>query len=83
MRLDRSVFGNENAENDHLLNACYVAPPGAKSGKPILVGRWGTGKTGYLLHTNQELEKALVSKNSRLSRIWYLDKNAIDTHSLF
>ena len=79
----RQIFGSENAETDDLLYECYIPPPGVVTGKPILVGRWGTGKTGYILHNNKELENSLVNHAPESSRSWYLDETGIDRHALF
>jgi hypothetical protein len=77
--LERPLFGNINAENDDLLLNCYVTPPGTVSKKPLIVGQWGTGKTGHILYTYRELSNQLRKIDRNLERIWYFDENAIDT----
>lgn len=78
----RQIFGNEHAAADDLLEECYVPPPGTAVGHPILVGRWGTGKTGLLLNRNAMLSKQLRAQDPNTDRIWYLDETGIQLQTL-
>ncbi|SPF78152.1 P-loop ATPase, Sll1717 family [Pseudoprimorskyibacter insulae] len=78
----RQLFGNEHAAADDLLEDCYVPPPGTAVGNPILVGRWGTGKTGLLLHRNAKLSRVLRDIDPNSDRIWYLDETGIQLQTL-
>jgi hypothetical protein len=77
------LFGDENARHDALLYDCYVEPPDAVSQAPILVGRWGTGKTGLLLYRNKDLSDALRAKGDDLEFAWYLDEARLDLYHVF
>lgn len=79
------LFGHEHAAIDDLLRPCYVNRPGLVQEKPILVGKWGTGKTGLLIHRNRPLSDALKTiepSNPEIDRIWYLDETAIQLQTL-
>ena len=78
----RLTFGSENAAQDDLLEECYVAPPGVVMAKPILIGKWGAGKTGLLLHRNAQLSGLLRKKDKRRDRIWYLDETSVELQTL-
>jgi len=78
----RQLFGNEHAAVDDLLEECYVPPPGLVTGKPILIGRWGAGKTGLLLHRNASLSREIKRRKPELDRIWYLDETALQLQTL-
>lgn len=78
----RQLFGNEHAAADDLLEECYVPPPNSALGSPILVGRWGTGKTGLLLHRNSALSSALREIDESIDRIWYIDETAVQLQTL-
>src|SRR5689334_1302970 len=71
----RVLFGDENAERDPLLTECAVLTKRAASTKPILTGKWGTGKTALLLLQNQTLSDRLKKINPDLERMWYLDES--------
>jgi len=78
------LFGNEMAEDDELLRDCYVSPTSFSrlSEKPILVGRWGSGKTAMLYHVNQTLSQELAKRNREEETAWHLsEKNTIDEQS--
>jgi hypothetical protein len=77
------LFGDENARHDALLYDCYVEPPDAVSQAPILVGRWGTDKTGLLLYRNKDLSDALRAKGDDLEFAWYLDEARLDLYHVF
>ena len=78
----RQLFGNEHAAVDDLLEDCYIPPPGTAVGSPILVGRWGAGKTGLLLHRNAKLSNKLRSIDPCIDRIWYLDETGLQLQTI-
>lgn len=78
----RQVFGDENAETDELLYECYIAPPGAVVGKPILVGKWRAGKTGLILQRNKPLSDKIALTDGASDRSWYLDETGRHDQSL-
>ncbi|MDX2004787.1 MAG: hypothetical protein SFU83_05865 [Meiothermus sp.] len=70
------VFGNASAENDSLLYACSVRFRSPDAAKPILTGRWGTGKSALLLLDGEEVTELLQS------RVWYIKEQSLDLASL-
>ncbi len=79
-----SIFGNENAESDDNLMDCEVIDiPFRNEQKPILTGRWGTGKTASLLLDNQKLSTALRKVSNEYERIWYIDEKSLNIDALF
>lgn len=78
----RLLFGDENAERDPLLQECAVRNRRVSASKPILTGRWGTGKTAILLLQNADLSKTLKSIDDDYERLWYLDESTLDLNSL-
>lgn len=78
----RQLFGTENAATDDLLEECYVPPPHGVFDRPILVGKWGTGKTGLLLHRNAALTRALRGTDRSRDRLWYVDETGIQLQTL-
>jgi hypothetical protein len=78
-----TLFGNENAERDDQLLDCRVDDlPFRNENKPILTGRWGTGKTASLLLDNDNLSKALKKYSPEYERIWYVDENSLSIDAL-
>ncbi|MEO0468035.1 MAG: hypothetical protein AAF206_00335 [Bacteroidota bacterium] len=75
-------FGNENAESDQLLIPCQVRKQNPEEYKPILIGRWGVGKTALLLIQNQEQSKLLKNLDPEYERIWYLSESSLDIFAL-
>ncbi|HHC79282.1 MAG TPA: hypothetical protein ENK46_05325 [Flavobacteriia bacterium] len=71
-------FGDENAESDELLIPCQVDKKNPEEHKPILIGRWGIGKTALLLLQNQQQTELLKSVSPELERIWYLSESSLD-----
>lgn len=80
--MDYLVFGNENAENDELLATCYVEPPSAITGRPVLTGRWGTGKTAILIHKALELERVMRGARKNPRSVWLLNESTLDLAEL-
>jgi hypothetical protein len=78
----RIIFGSENAETDRLLYECQVRKHTIREEKPILTGRWGTGKTALLLLQNQRLSNALKEFGADKERLWYIGENTLDLSSL-
>lgn len=75
------IFGSENAETDALLYDCFVSFAGPVADKPILTGRWGTGKTALILYSNKALSDALNSQGAD-DRLWYLDESSLNRDAL-
>lgn len=67
------IFGNENAENDALLNKCTILSMACPYNKNFITGRWGAGKTACLLIANKELNDELRCQSKKYNRIWYVD----------
>jgi hypothetical protein len=77
-----NLFGNDDGANDPLLFDCFVAP-GPVEHMPIVVGRWGAGKTSILIHRNDRLANALrvsAPNNPDADRLWYLPESSTDHH---
>ncbi|MEE9338672.1 MAG: hypothetical protein V3U87_11385 [Methylococcaceae bacterium] len=77
---ERFIFGNENGEIDPLLQECYINR--APKNISIIVGRWGTGKTAYLLADNNHLTKTLREVDEKICRDWYLSESSLNTDQL-
>ncbi|HEY2092304.1 MAG TPA: hypothetical protein VGJ81_10460 [Thermoanaerobaculia bacterium] len=75
------IFGNENAELDELLSECFVRINSPETQKPILTGRWGTGKSALLLLNNKQMSE-LLPPEADYSRIWYIDERTLDLNAL-
>ena len=78
----RVLFGDEDAERDELLFDCEVKRTSIKENKPILKGKWGTGKSAILILHNKELELQLKDIDTSKKRIWYMDEKTLDIRSL-
>lgn len=71
------LFGNDNAWQDRLLDECYISHSRSKEIKPILVGRWGIGKSATLMKLSNPLTKLLKDYYEKDDKIWYLGETAI------
>jgi hypothetical protein len=76
-RTFHKIFGDINAENDDLLFACKVKKVNIDFTKPIITGRWGSGKTAQMLLQNETQIAFLKSINKDYARIWYLSERDI------
>ncbi len=76
------IFGNDNAESDSLLYECSIRRSPSAESKPILMGRWGTGKTALLLLRNKALQQQLAYIDPRIDRDWLISEKALDIRSL-
>lgn len=76
----RVLFGNDDAIYDKLLRVCYVDPL-TNLYRPILIGRWGIGKSAITLHLIQNsidfFDNALSQKG-----LWYIGEGSIDRAKL-
>jgi hypothetical protein len=72
------IFGSPNGETDELLSDCFVATQLDYEAKPILIGKWGLGKTAILFERNKELRKALANYGYKKKRIWYMSESSFD-----
>jgi hypothetical protein len=77
------LLGNENAELDNLLLDCKVdcqEHDGIE--KNIIIGRWGTGKTAYMLLRGETQEKKLEEISSDARSYWYLTEASLNADQL-
>ena len=81
--MDYTLFGNENAEKDDDLIECKVSTSYFRPAqKPILTGRWGSGKTASLLIDHHDLSSILAQIDPKMERLWYIDENTLNVQSL-
>ena len=78
----RYFLGSEDAESDDLLHTCFVRPPNDLSDKSIIAGRWGTGKTAYMLHKTRDLDRFLTGVDPTQEQIWYIAENSLEVPSI-
>lgn len=76
----QQIFGNENAEVDHLVLECYV--DNISSDSHIITGRWGVGKTAYLFHLTRDLADALGRVDPRKRSLWYVSEHDLDSDQI-
>ena len=76
------LFGNDNAIEDKLLKDCYISHSVELEDKPILIGRWGTGKSAILLHSVEKMEQKLIELHGKDDRIWFIGEGTINKASL-
>lgn len=76
------IFGNSAAEHDELLHDCWVdhASPVAK--RPILMGRWGTGKSAFVFTDGYQLSQSLEELKPGSGRAWYIGEERFDIQAL-
>lgn len=79
---DQRVFGEDAARADALLSRCTVRRQRGQRTRPIVVGRWGTGKTATLLLRHRTLAEALRAKSPTADELWYIDETALNTQSV-
>jgi hypothetical protein len=77
----RVLFGNDDAIYDKLLRVCYVDPSTNIHNRPILIGRWGIGKSALTLHFIRNsidfFDDAFSQKG-----LWYIGEGSIDRAKL-
>lgn len=83
MNPTKLVFGSENAESDLLLYDCKISIGSVNEQKPILIGKWGTGKSAILLLSNKRLTDELQKIDPEKSRIWYMDEKSLNLKSIY
>lgn len=76
------LFGNDSAEDDDLLLECEVDQSVELSARPVVTGRWGTGKSASLILGTKTLSEALRGVDSEFDRIWLIDERSIDSKAL-
>lgn len=81
--MDRMIFGASSADHDDLLVHCEIEDQIARYRDPIIVGRWGTGKTAILIARSRELEAALASIDPLSRREWYIREQDLEADALF
>ncbi|MCL2916051.1 hypothetical protein L2725_20120 [Shewanella corallii] len=72
----RLIFGDDNAEDDDLLSECFLDRKSFRISKPIITGKWGTGKTASIFDSCKELAKQLKADNPL--DLWYMNEHAFD-----
>ncbi|MBN7825692.1 P-loop ATPase, Sll1717 family [Bowmanella dokdonensis] len=72
----RHLFGDDNAEDDCLLSECFLDRRSYKIPKPIITGRWGTGKTASIIAQCATLAELL--KRHGAEGAWYMDEHSFD-----
>jgi len=77
------LFGAPSADNDQLLKDCKVASRIGRYVQPIVVGRWGVGKTATLISRAEKLEELISAQDIFYKRIWHVKEEDINTASLF
>jgi hypothetical protein len=75
------IFGTPNAESDPLLEECFVGSQEDFGRKPILTGRWGTGKTATLFHRNIRLRHKLKEYGCKRKQ-WYINESSFDIEQI-
>ncbi|WP_322865935.1 hypothetical protein U5922_006840 [Aquicoccus sp. G2-2] len=80
---NRLLFGAPDADSDLLLKDCLIEGQVGRYSKPILIGRWGTGKSANLIARARTLESVLEKVDPLSKRDWYIKEQHISTHSLF
>jgi len=73
----RTLFGNDDAIFDNLLMDCYVDPITNLINKPILIGKWGIGKSAITLHFIKDLTN-LIDNVYQNKALWYIGEGSID-----
>jgi hypothetical protein len=77
------LLGNDNAENDELLFTCRIEREDIQDDSRILIGRWGTGKTAYILLKNHSQSEQLKKDHGiEFQHVWFLNESTINHKSL-
>ena len=78
------LFGDENAWNDRLLNGCYIEQSKDLTNKSIIIGKWGIGKSAFILHKVRSLKNALEVEGAEdvNKDIWNMGEHSIEIASL-
>jgi len=82
------LFGNEMAEYDsERLYDCYIPEKTLEDimrekKEVIITGKWGSGKTAYILKYNKDLDDLLPKSSFKNKRMWFIDSTSIDTAAL-
>lgn len=74
------LLGDDNAEDDTLLNECFLHRKSNKITKPIITGKWGTGKTASIIESCREL--AILLKAHDAQNVWYMDEHSFDIREI-
>ncbi len=76
------LFGDENAWNDKLLKECYIEQPKDLAKKSIIMGKWGIGKSAFVLHEARYLIEECEKTEDCSKDIWNIGEYSIGTASL-
>ena len=77
------LFGAPSADNDHLLTKCLLEHQVEQYQNPIIVGRWGTGKSAILISKARRLEELLADVDKFGKRDWYIREQDLQPESIF
>jgi hypothetical protein len=79
----RNIFGDDDALYDGLLNDCYVEQSNVYY-RPILIGKWGIGKSAIALHCVKPLDDTIkkYTKSKKDERMWYIGESTINRSRL-
>lgn len=76
------LFGDENAWNDKLLKECYIEQPKDLAKKSIIMGKWGIGKSAFVLHESRYLNEEFEKTEDYNKDVWNIGEYSIGTASL-
>jgi len=76
----KTLFGADDALLDDLLKDCYINKSIQFS--PIIIGRWGIGKSAVALHCTENLDKIIQKLTKKDKRLWYIGENNINRSKL-
>lgn len=75
-----TLFGSDDALYDKLLKDCYVSQ--SIKFTPIIIGRWGIGKSAVALHCTENLDTFLQNYTKKNDRLWYIGEDNINRSRL-
>ena len=67
---------NQAQDDDHLFD--YFIKEQEQFDRPIIVGRWGTGKTSLLLRRTQEISNYLSDSVDKFEKPWYIEEEDLN-----
>jgi hypothetical protein len=71
------ILGTNQAQDDeHLLD--YFIEEQEEFDRPIIVGRWGTGKTSLLLKRTQNIRNYLFDESNPFDTPWYIEEEDLN-----
>lgn len=76
LKLTSPVLGTNQSQDDINLFDVFVDEQNNMD-QPIIVGRWGTGKTSLLLKRAEPLSRLLIDGGNSHNRPWFIDESDI------